>query len=90
MRFAILAGFVGLATLVAPTAGADILDIAIQVIKPELKPAKPVLLCALKGNQSVLQCAVAGASSCIPASGRRRSTDSTLCIAAAMSCAAIW
>ncbi len=60
MRIALLATLVGFAMLTAPTARADILDIAIQVIKPELKPAKPVLMCALKGNQSVLQCAVAG------------------------------
>ena len=60
MRIALLAALVGFATPTAPTARADILDIAIQVIKPELKPAKPVLMCALKGNQSVLECAVAG------------------------------
>lgn len=59
MRSAIVAVLAGLAIVSAPPARADILDIAIEVIKPELKPAKPVLLCALKGNQTVLQCAVA-------------------------------
>ena len=60
MRIAILAALVGLSALAAPAARADILDIAIEIIKPELKPAKTVLLCAIKGKLSVLECATAG------------------------------
>ena len=60
MRVSMLAALVGLVTLAAPVARADFLDIAIEIIKPELKPAKPVLMCALKGDLSVLECAVAG------------------------------
>ena len=58
MRTVIRPVLVAVALLAAPTATADVLDIAIAVIKPELKPAKPVLLCAIAGKQ-VLDCAKA-------------------------------
>lgn len=58
MQTVIRAALVAAALLAAPTATADVLDIAIAIIKPELKPAKPVLLCAIAGKP-VLDCAKA-------------------------------
>ncbi len=48
-------GFIGLAW--APAAQADIIDIAIELVKPELKTAKPVIECVLKGGK-VSDCAL--------------------------------
>ena len=47
--------FIGLAW--APAARADIIDIAIELVKPELKTAKPVIECVLKGGK-VSDCAL--------------------------------
>ena len=58
MRIAAGAAFGLLGLLAAPIASADMLDIAIEVIKPELKPAKPVLMCVI-GGKAILECAKA-------------------------------
>ncbi|MEQ1607671.1 MAG: hypothetical protein ABL956_01665 [Hyphomonadaceae bacterium] len=65
MRQLVVGAFVGFSLLAATApASADILDVAIEVIKPELKPAKPVLICAI-GGKSVLECAKAEGKSAL-------------------------
>lgn len=49
-------GFIGLAW--APAARADIIDIAIEIFKPELKPFKPVIACVINDG-NLLACTTA-------------------------------
>ncbi len=56
MRQLVVGTLASFSLLASPAASADILDIAIQVIKPELAKAKTVMICAI-GGKSVLECA---------------------------------